>query len=145
MMLLLLLLLLLVLLLAHLLLVSHLATVVGVSHPHSLGWRLPTVIVSTPRAGAGLGLTGSLPGLVLLLLVVLRQELSLGVGDREVTEHVGGGEGLLLEVIVRHGLLTGVPLGGVHDQELLQQLECLGFRLYPVSVHVLHQGAVYVV
>merc|ERR1719239_319829 len=109
----LLLLLLLLLVLSHLLLVSHLATVVSVPHPHSLGWRLPTVVVSTPRAGAGLGLTGSLPGLVLLLLVVLGQELSLGVGDGEVPEHVRGGEGFLLEVIIRHGLFTGVSLGGV--------------------------------
>ena len=43
---LLLLLLLLLLLVAHLLLVSHLTTV-GVPHPHPLGWRLTTVVVST--------------------------------------------------------------------------------------------------
>ena len=113
---LLLLLLLLLMLLPHLLLVAHLATVVGVPHPHPLGWRLAAVIVSSTGAGAGLGLTGSLPRLVLLLLVVLGQELPLGVGDGEVAEHVRGGEGLLFEVIVCHGLLAGVPLGGVHYQ-----------------------------
>ena len=110
------LLLLLLVLLSHLLLVSHLPVVAVVAHPDPLGRRLPTVIVSRPGAGAGLGLTGPLPRLVLLLLVVLGQELPLGVGDGEVTEHVRGGERLLFEVVIGHGLLTGVPLGGVHYQ-----------------------------
>merc|ERR1719336_3436534 len=120
------LLLLLLMLLPHLLLVSNLPTAAAVPHPHPLSRRLSIVVIPRAGAGTGLGLAGPLPGLVLLLLVVLGQELSLRIGDGEVAEHVRGGEGFLFKVIISHGLLTGVPLGGVHDQQLLEQLECLG-------------------
>ena len=86
----------------------------------------------------------SVPRFVLLFLVVFRQELSLWIRDREVSKDIRGWIRLLLEVTICHGSLTGKPLCGVHDQQFLQQLESLGVRFDPVSVHVLQQGTVHV-
>merc|ERR1719222_162586 len=84
------------------------------------------------------------PRLVLLFLVVFRQELSLWVRDREVSKDIRGWVGLLLEITVCHSSLTGEPLCGVHDQQFLQQLESLRVWFDPVPVHVLQQGAVHI-
>ena len=55
-----------------------------------------------------------------------------------------GGEWVLLEVVVLECDLRGDSLGGVHDEQLLEEHEGLAVRLDPVTVHVLHERAVHV-
>ena len=55
-----------------------------------------------------------------------------------------GGEWVLLEVVVLECDLRCDALGGVHDEQLLEEHEGLAVRLDPVSVHVLHERAVHV-
>ena len=118
------------------------------AHSHTLTWWLAISIghicSASPVVPLVLVSPIPVPRLVLLFFVIFGQELPLWVWDREVSKDIGGRVGLLLEVPVCHGSLTGEPLGGVHDQQFLQELESLRVWFDPVPVHVLQQGAVHI-
>ena len=94
------------------------------AHSHALTWWLAIAIGHVRSASPVIPLVLvspiPVPRLVLLFLVVFGQELPLWVWDGKVSEDIRGRVGLLLEVPVCHGSLTGEPLGGVHDQQFLQ-------------------------
>ena len=98
------------------------------THSHTLAWWLTISISHVCSASPIVPLLIppiSVPRLVLLFLVVFRQELSFWIWDGEVSKDIRGGVGLFFEVAICHSSLTGEPFCGVHDQQLLQQLESL--------------------
>merc|ERR1719219_1891308 len=100
-----------------------LATPTTPTHSHTLTRRLSISIGHVCSASSIIPLVFPsipVPRLVLLFLVVFRQELSLWIWDREVSKDIRGRVGLLLEVTICHSSLTGEPLSGVHDQQFLQ-------------------------
>ena len=121
---------LLLLLLLHLLLVMIaalllllLSTASTAPHPNAFAWRLTIAICHVcstssivPRVLPSIPISG----LVLLLLIILREELSFRIGNWEVAEYIRSWVWLLLEVTVCHGCLAGETLGGVHNQEFLK-------------------------